>query len=98
MLFIDNQNSTAQEIISEYLEWSERVDIAVAFLRKSGIDLVDSSIKRLLDKHGKIRVLVGRDFGFTDPDTLLCLKSLGTHVKVFKSDLIFHPVELKFKM
>lgn len=91
MIFVDNRSSTIREIISGYLEWSERADIAVAFLRKSGVGLVDSSIKRLLRRGGIIRILVGKDFGYTEPDALLYLKSIGAHLRIFVGDIIFHP-------
>jgi len=58
MIFIDNRSSTIHEVVNRYLEWSENADIAVAFIRKSGIRLVDSNIKSLLRRGGGLRILV----------------------------------------
>ena len=91
MLFIDNRSSTIHEVVNRYLEWSENADIAVAFIRKSGIRLVDSNIKSLLRRGGGLRMLVGKDFGYTEPDAILYLNFIGAHVRVFIGDTIFHP-------
>lgn len=73
------------------MAWSEKVDIAVAFVRKSGVTPLEQEICHLLKNGGQIRILTGMDFGFTEPEALIALQKLGVQVRVFSANRIFHP-------
>ncbi len=81
-----------------HLDSCERVDMAVAFVLESGVDLIEEHLKDLLDRGSRIRLLTGDYLGITDPKALFRLLDLqqGTtgqfELRVFESGGIsFHP-------
>jgi superfamily II DNA or RNA helicase/HKD family nuclease/diadenosine tetraphosphate (Ap4A) HIT family hydrolase len=81
-----------------HLDSCERVDMAVAFILESGIDLLEEHLKDLLDRGSRIRLLTGDYLGITDPQALSRLLDLqqGTigqfELRVFESGGVsFHP-------
>ncbi len=91
MRFIDNGRVVLSQILQQCFRSAESVSIAVAFIRKSGLRILREDIDLLMGKGGDMRVLVGKDFGFTEPDALRTLESHGADVRVFVGDRIFHP-------
>jgi superfamily II DNA or RNA helicase/HKD family nuclease/diadenosine tetraphosphate (Ap4A) HIT family hydrolase len=81
-----------------HLDSCERVDMAVAFILQSGVDLLEEHLKDLLDRGSRIRLLTGDYLGITDPKALSRLLDLqqGTagqfELRVFESGGVsFHP-------
>ncbi len=81
-----------------HLDSCERVDMAVAFILESGVDLIEEHLKDLLDRGSHIRLLTGDYLGITDPKALSRLLDLqqGTtgqfELRVFESGFVsFHP-------
>jgi superfamily II DNA or RNA helicase/diadenosine tetraphosphate (Ap4A) HIT family hydrolase len=71
-----------------------RIDIAVAFILKSGVSLIQEHLRDLLDRGGTIRVLTGDYLDVTDPQALRMLSDLGDGIqqRVFDaSTQSFHP-------
>jgi superfamily II DNA or RNA helicase/HKD family nuclease/diadenosine tetraphosphate (Ap4A) HIT family hydrolase len=81
-----------------HLDSCERVDIAVAFVLESGIDLLEGHLQDLLDRGGNIRFLTGDYLGITDPSALSRLVDLRAtamaqfDLRVFETGGVsFHP-------
>lgn len=91
MKFTNNSQLSLWKILATYLEWAQNVDIAVAFLRMSGIRIVVNYFRNIITNGGRIRVICGKDFGYTEPDALQELRKIGVKVKVFTGEQIFHP-------
>ena len=91
MELIDNDKQKLLKVIKQCLTGSEKVDIAVAFVRKSGVRPLVEKISHIQNTGGQIRVLAGMNFGFTDPDALIALQNIGVQIRVFSGNTIFHP-------
>jgi len=98
-----NTNYAIAEVIKSELLESTKVNIAVAFLRKSGIDQIFKALDYVLTKNNaKVEIIVGLDFKTTDYSALLTLEEIGSKYPGFNyycfgdkrdnfNDLIFHP-------
>ena len=88
------------------------VDIAVAFVMKSGVDILQSSIVDILARGGRVRLLTGDYLDATDPVALLQLmdlepgpgslsrrvyQSLGKHRGLPGLPVAFHPKAYIFR-
>lgn len=76
------------------IDRAKRVDIAVAFILKSGVALIREHLADLIRRGGQVRIVTGDYFDVTDPDALVELNDLGEnmHLRVFEaSDTSFHP-------
>ena len=62
-----NLNYPIGKIINQELQNSVETQIAVAFLKKSGIKAIEESLLMSLDKGAKFELIVGLDFKTTDP-------------------------------
>ena len=91
MIFANNFDKTARSVLLDYLAWATHVDFAVAFIRISGVNLIIKKLDMIVQKGGKVRVLAGQDFGYTEPDALSALVKIGAEVKIFEGEQIFHP-------
>ena len=76
---------------------STEINIAVAFLKSSGLDLVEKELKTALKKGAKINLIVGLDFGFSEYEALKKLLDLFEKYKNAKlyfaqgGSGVFHP-------
>jgi len=74
---------------------AQRVDMAVAFILRSGVQLVEEHLRDLIARGGRVRILAGDSMGFTEPDALLRLLDLGPglELRIFESQrrISFHP-------
>jgi len=71
MKFLNNDNILVLDCLTENFKWATSVFIAVAFLRRSGVDLLDHFIRELIEGGGKIQFVVGQDFGYTESIALV---------------------------
>ena len=78
--------------------------MAVAFLKLSGFKLIEKDIKIALKKGSKINIIVGLDFGFSEPSALHSLldlfennKNAHLYFAQGKSGGVFHPKFYLFK-
>ena len=89
----DNHLNTLRDLIRK----SEKMLIAVAFLKKSGLDLVKDDLEAALKNRAEIKMYSGLDLYFTEPDALREIHALfkkygGSHLYLYKSDKdTFHP-------
>jgi len=78
------------------------VRIAVAFMKYSGLKVIEKSMNECLNKHGNIEIIAGLDFKTTDPQALSFIISLRKQTKNIsiycfgdknenKTDIVFHP-------
>lgn len=76
--------------------------IAVAFLKQSGVKTIEDSLLMSLDKGGQFELIVGLDFKTTDPKAIkyfidLSKQYKGVHFYCYgdkgdnKNDIVFHP-------
>jgi len=98
-----NTNYALAEVIKSELLESTKVNIAVAFLRKSGIDQILRALEYALTKNNaKIEIIVGLDFKTTDYNALMALEEIKSKYSGFNyycfgdkrdnfNDLVFHP-------
>jgi HKD family nuclease len=106
---LSNTNYALSEVIKSILLESTQVNIAVAFLRKSGIDQIFKALDYALTKNeATVEIIVGLDFRTTDYSALLALEQIKLEYPGFKyfcfgdrgdnfNELIFHPKVYLFK-
>ncbi len=99
---LSNLNYPVGNIINQELQNANNVQIAVAFLKYSGIQVIEKSLKQCLSNGGKIEVIAGLDFKTTDPKSIyyfVNLKKSYPNVKFYcfgdrgenKTNIVFHP-------
>jgi HKD family nuclease len=99
---LSNTNYQLENLLKSELIDSNRVQIAVAFLKKSGLDLVKKSLEFALNNDSNIEFIVGLDFKTTDYNALMELENIKAKYKNFNyycfgdkennyTSLIFHP-------
>ena len=97
-----NLNYPIGKIINQELQNSLETQIAVAFLKKSGIKVIENSLLTSLEKGGKFELIVGLDFKTTDPMAMKFFIDLRKQYKDArfycygdkgdnKNDIVFHP-------
>jgi HKD family nuclease len=91
MRLTNNSEASARSVLLDYLSWATHIDFAVAFIRRSGLSLIKEQLKTIMQNAGRVRVISGQDFGYTEPEALHDLMELGAEVKIFVGEQIFHP-------
>lgn len=105
---VSNTNYPIGKIINQELQNSIETQIAVAFLKRSGIKTIEDSLLMSLDKGGKFELIVGLDFKTTDPMAMkffIDLQKRYKDVRFFcygdkgknKNYIVFHPKIYLFK-
>lgn len=99
---VSNTNYPIGKIINQELQNSLETQIAVAFLKQSGVKTIEDSLMMSLEKGGKFELIVGLDFKTTDPIAMkffIDLHKQNKEVKFYcygdkgnnKNDIVFHP-------
>lgn len=99
---ISNLNYPIGNIINLELQNSNKSQIAVAFLKYSGIEVINKSLKKSLENGGNFELIAGLDFKTTEPRAMKYFISLkkefeGVNFYCFgdkennKTDIVFHP-------
>lgn len=99
---LSNLNYPIGNVINQELENSTQARIAVAFMKYSGLRVIENSLQKCLDKNGNVEIIAGLDFKTTDPNAikfLLTLKKSNPNLSFFcfgdkeenKTDIVFHP-------
>ena len=105
---MSNLNYPIGKVINQELQHSSQTQIAVAFLKYSGIKIIQESLSLSLEKGGSFELIAGLDFKTTDPIAMkffLDLKRQNPKVKFYcygdkgknKTDIVFHPKIYLFK-
>jgi HKD family nuclease len=80
------------------LNRAKHVDLAVAFVQRSGVKLIYEHLQEGIEKGGRIRLLTGDYLDITDPDALMQLLDLEIDLKVYQTEgTSFHPKAYIFK-
>ncbi len=76
---IDNRldDKTLANHLSHLLTRARAAYIHVAYLRMSGVALVQDAIMAFITRGGRLRILAGGDFAQTEPDALQSFQALG---------------------
>lgn len=88
-----DEDSLLPHLLTNFDE-SVRVDLAVAFVMRSGVRLIKEHIRDLLDRGGTVRLLTGDYLDVTDPEALVELLDLrgDIELRVFETGKkSFHP-------
>jgi len=100
---LSNTNYSLSDILKGELHHSTEVKIAVAFVKRSGIDEIYESLTYAMEiNSAKVEIIVGLDFKTTDVNALFILKDIEKKYKNFSfycfgdkrdnyNNLIFHP-------
>ena len=105
---MSNLNYPIGKIINQELQHSTQTQIAVAFLKYSGVKVIQESLETSLEKGGTFELIAGLDFKTTDPIAMkffLDLKKQNKNVHFYcygdkgknKTDIVFHPKIYLFK-
>lgn len=99
---LSNTNMQLESVVKTGIFESDTTRIAVAFLKKTGLDLVKEQLSFALSQNANIEFIVGLDFKTTDYKALNELEEIKQKNKTFKyycfgdkennyNSLIFHP-------
>ncbi len=79
-----------EDEIQYLLKQSDKVSIAVAFLKNSGIERLEGAMKECLKNNGTISIITGFNFYFTEPEALKKLLEMNVNCKISFNEN-FHP-------
>src|SRR5689334_22192613 len=97
--YIDNFGTKALDAIRDLAADAERVDIAVAFLSYRGWVELRPSLLALVQRRGRLRVIVRRDAGRNSPEVVEELFRLPhTHVAFGSTDTEWHSTHCLFQI
>ena len=99
---LSNLNYPIGNVINQELQNSDSVQIAVAFLKYSGVRVIEGALRQCLDNSGSVELIVGLDFKTTDPKSIhyfVNLKKQYPKTRFYcfgdkgenKTDIVFHP-------
>src|SRR4030043_2329268 len=99
---LSNLNYPIGNIINQELQNANSVKIAVAFLKYSGVKVIEKSLNNCLKNNGLVEIIAGPDFKTTDPQSmhyLIQLQKQAPNLKFYcygdkgenKTDVVFHP-------
>jgi len=99
---LSNLNYPIGNIINQEMQNANNVQIAVAFLKYSGIKVIEKSMRQCLDNGGVVEFIAGLDFKTTDSKALryfINLKKEYSKANLYcygdrkenKTNIVFHP-------
>ncbi|GAA9043427.1 phospholipase D-like domain-containing protein [Helicobacter pylori] len=99
---LSNLNYPISKVINEGLRSSLSTHIAVAFLKYSGVEVIQDALIDSLEKGAEFEIIVGLDFKTTDSKSIRFLLDLNKTYKKLKfycygdkennkTDIVFHP-------
>jgi HKD family nuclease len=103
-LLVRGEDDALLPHLRAHIDCAREVDIAVAFILQSGVDALEESLRDLLERGGRLRILTGDYLDVTDPDALVRLLDLALdpkarlELRVFDGQaLSFHPKAYLFR-
>lgn len=94
LALIQNQISTLpnhRRKIKELLENAKNLNLSIAYIRSTGVDIVGDDIKAIIDRGGKVRIICTDAMGITQASAVKRLLNIGATVKVCKLNIgTFH--------
>ncbi|MCX5699064.1 MAG: phospholipase D-like domain-containing protein [Candidatus Omnitrophica bacterium] len=99
---LSNLNYPIGNIINQELQNAQSARIAIAFLKYSGIRVIEKSLNQCLKNNGSVEIIAGLDFKTTDPQSmhfLIQLQKSTPNLKFYcygdkeanKTNIVFHP-------
>lgn len=99
---LSNLNYPIGNIINQELQNAQSARIAIAFLKYSGIRVIEKSLDQCLKNNGIVEIIAGLDFKTTDPQSmhyLIQLQKTTPNLKFYcygdkddnKNNVVFHP-------
>ncbi|MCG6552859.1 MAG: phospholipase D-like domain-containing protein [Candidatus Magnetominusculus sp. LBB02] len=99
---LSNLNYPIGNIINQELQNANAARMAVAFLKYSGLKVIEQSLNNCVRNNGNIEIITGLDFKTTDPQSMLYFVQLQKQVSNLKfycygdkdenkTDVVFHP-------
>lgn len=99
---LSNLNYPVGNVINQELQNAHSVQIAVAFLKYSGVKVIENALRQCLDNGGDVELIAGLDFKTTDPQSIhyfVNLKKQYPNTKFYcfgdkgenKTNVVFHP-------
>ncbi|OHC00014.1 MAG: restriction endonuclease [Planctomycetes bacterium RIFCSPLOWO2_12_FULL_39_13] len=99
---LSNLNYPVGNIINQELQNAQSARIAIAFLKYSGIRVIEKSLDQCLKNNGSVEIIAGLDFKTTDPQSmhyLIQLQKTTSNLKFYcygdkdinKNNIVFHP-------
>ena len=99
---LSNLNYPIGNIINQELQNANTAKMAVAFLKYSGVKVIEKSLDNCLKNNGNIEIITGLDFKTTDPQSMhyfIQLQKQVSNLKFYcygdkkenKTDVVFHP-------
>jgi len=99
---LSNLNYPIGNIINQELQNADSARIAVAFLKYSGVKIIEDSLERCLNNNGSVEIIAGLDFRTTDPKSIyyfITLQKKSRNIKFYcygdtkehKTGVVFHP-------
>ena len=99
---LSNLNYPIGNIINQELQNANSAKIAIAFLKYSGVKVIEKSLDIFLKNSGIIEIIAGLDFKTTDPQSMhyfIQLQKQVANLKFYcygdkdenKTDIVFHP-------
>ncbi|SFI85591.1 DUF3427 domain-containing protein [Albimonas pacifica] len=97
---LDGPQAALLPHLAPHLDEAAEVDAAVAFALRSGVDLLFPYLEELLERGGRLRLLVGDYLGASDPTALRRLLDLppAADLRIFDASAVaFHPKSWLFR-
>jgi len=99
---LSNLNYPIGNIVNQELQNANSAKIAVAFLKYSGLKVIEQSLNHCLKNKGNVEIIAGLDFKTTDPQSmhyLINLQKQEQNLKFYcygdknenRTDIVFHP-------
>jgi len=99
---LSNLNYPIGNIINQELQNAQSARIAIAFLKYSGIRVIEKSLDQCSKNNGSVEIIAGLDFKTTDPQSmhyLIQLQKTTPNLKFYcygdkdvnKTNIVFHP-------
>ena len=67
---LSNLNYPIGNIINQELQNAQSARVAIAFLKYSGIRVIEKSLDQCLKNNGSVEIIAGLDFKTTDPQSM----------------------------
>ena len=98
MQLIDNTRKTLAAFLDGQLAQACEALIHIAYLRQSGVVVLETGLRGFLGRGGVLRLLCGADFGLTEPKAIRELEGWGAQVRLYISRDVtgFHPKSYLF--
>lgn len=99
---LSNLNYPIGNIINQELQNANSAKMAVAFLKYSGVQVIEQALNSCLKKGGNVEIITGLDFKTTDPQSMhyfIRLQKQISNLKFYcygdkeenRTDVVFHP-------